>query len=132
MIVLDSGAVIALAKLEKGALFVRQQLRANPGACFIHAVNVLEVFYGFERANGTAYAERILALMDKAQIQTRGDFDRDFLRDASGLKTTYRMSLADTFAVALARRLGVPLLSSDHHELDPVNAAGVCPILFIR
>lgn len=42
------------------------------------------------------------------------------------------MSLGDTFAVALARRLNCPLISTDHHELDAIHAAGVFKVAFIR
>ncbi len=63
---------------------------------------------------------------------TRSDFDRDFLRDAAFVKNAHKMSFADSFAVALARRLDCELISTDHHELDAVDAAGVCKLHFIR
>jgi hypothetical protein len=68
------------------------------------------------------YAERILHLIDRVGVETRADFDRAFLKDASFIKATRRLSLADNTA----------FVSTDHRELDPVNAAGVCRILFIR
>jgi PIN domain nuclease of toxin-antitoxin system len=132
VIVFDAGALIALARLEPGALIVRQLLRAHAGGCVIHAVNLLEIHYGFEREKDTAYAERILQLIEQAGVETRGDFDLAFLKDASLIKTTHKLSLADTFGVALARRLNAPLVSTDHHELDAINSAGVCQVLFIR
>ncbi len=132
MIVFDSGAIIALVNAEPGALLVRRLLRSHKGACVIHAVNTLEIFYGYERAKGTAFARRVLEMMAKAGIETRGDFDQSFLEDASFLKTNYKMSLADTFGVALCRRLASPLATTDHHELDAIDAARVAQILFIR
>lgn len=130
--VFDAGALIALARLEPGAFVVRQLLRAHADSCYIHAVNLLEIHYGFQRDKDTAYADRILQLIDRAGVETRTDLDRAFLQDASHLKANYALSLADTFGVALARRLAVPLVSTDHHELDAINAAGVCQVLFIR
>jgi PIN domain nuclease of toxin-antitoxin system len=132
LIVLDAGAIVALINLEPGAATVRQLLRTHKGACVIHAVNLLEVFYGFQRPKGTAFAKRVLDLVEKSGVEVRGDFDRAFLMDAGLLKTTHKMSLADTFGVALARRLGAPFVSTDHHELDAVDAVGVCQVLFIR
>lgn len=32
----------------------------------------------------------------------------------------------------VARRIGCPFLSTDHHELDAINDAGVCAVEFIR
>jgi hypothetical protein len=48
------------------------------------------------------------------------------------LKAQHRASLADFCAVALTNRIGGTLLTSDHHELDVIAAAGICPITFIR
>ena len=132
MIVLDSGAVIAMLKFEEGVATVRQLLRDNRGQCWMHAVNVLEVHYGSARKGGVAYADRVLNAMNRAQIETRDDLDIVFLRDTSFLKVNHKMSLADTFAVTLARRLNCELVSTDHHELDAVVAEGVCRVNFIR
>lgn len=132
MIVFDAGALIALAKLEPGALVVRQLLRAHSGSCSIHAVNLLEIHYGFARDKDVAYAERLLQLIDRAGVETRYDLDPALLRDASFIKTSHKLALADTFGITLARRLNAPLISTDRHELDAVNAAGTCQVLFIR
>lgn len=34
--------------------------------------------------------------------------------------------------MALTLQVGGALVSTDHHELDPVQAAGICPIHFVR
>lgn len=132
MIVLDANALIAIFNREAGAVNARRLLRQHRGETFIHAMNFYEVFYGYERDKGRAYAERIWANLDNAEIQVRNDMDRALLRDASFMKSNHKMSLADSFAVALARRLDCALVSTDHHELDAVHAAGVCDVVFIR
>ena len=43
-----------------------------------------------------------------------------------------RVSLADCFAIALALLENGTVLTSDHHELDPIAQADLCPIRFIR
>jgi predicted nucleic acid-binding protein len=59
--------------------------------------------------------------------------DALFWQDAGRLKSVHRrISLADCCAAALARRLSGELVSADHHELDPLAAAGVISIRFIR
>lgn len=132
MIVLDANALIAIFNREKGAVDARRLLRQHRGETFIHAMNFYEIFYGYERDVSRDYAERIWANIDKAKIIVRGDMDRTLLRDASDVKARHKMSLADSFAVALARRLNCALVSTDHHELDAVHAAGVCNVTFIR
>lgn len=132
MFALDSGALLAVINFEPGAALVRQILRDNRGRCVIHAVNLMEIYYGCLRAGGSDYADKVLDTMARAGVEIRNDLDIDFLRDTSFLKVNHQMSLADTFAVALARRLDCPLISTDHHELDAVHAAGVCKVEFIR
>ncbi len=132
MIALDSGAFLAAVKSESGASVMRKLLREHSGQTFIHAANLLEIYYGIERDHGRQMAERVWLLIDKKLIRVSNDLDREFLRDAAFVKNAHRMSFADSFAVALARRLNCPLISTDHHELDAVHAAGVCDVKFIR
>ncbi|NOT60006.1 MAG: hypothetical protein HOP19_07245 [Acidobacteria bacterium] len=47
------------------------------------------------------------------------------------LKVAHKLSFADCFAVTLAQHAGGQLITSDHHELDPLAAAGF-PITFFR
>ncbi len=132
MFALDSGALLAMINFEQGASLVRQLLRDNRGQCVIHAVNLMEIYYGCLREGGSNYADKVLDTIDRAGVDIRNDLDIDFLRDTSFLKVNHKMSLGDTFGVALARRLDCEFVSTDHHELDAVAAAGVCKLLFIR
>jgi predicted nucleic acid-binding protein len=43
-----------------------------------------------------------------------------------------RVSLADCFALALARLENGTVLTTDHHELDRLVQTEICPIRFIR
>lgn len=132
MIVLDSGPLIAGISLEEGADEMARLLKQHQGETFIHAVNLMEVSYHFERLGGANYASKILDAIEQSGVEIRGDFDRAFIQDTSFLKVNYKMSLGDTFGVALARRLDCGFVSTDHHELDTVHAAGVCKVAFIR
>jgi predicted nucleic acid-binding protein len=60
--------------------------------------------------------------------------DLDFWKSAGTLKARGRISLADCFAVALAEREDAILLTSDHHEFDPLLAVPGFPaqVQFIR
>lgn len=52
---------------------------------------------------------------------------------ASNLKSRWRrVSLADCFGLSLAIELNAPFWTSDHHELDAIEAAGVADVVFIR
>jgi hypothetical protein len=50
--------------------------------------------------------------------------DRALMQHAGGFKATYRVSLADSVALGLAQQHNAHLVSSDHHEFDPINRDG--------
>jgi predicted nucleic acid-binding protein len=43
-----------------------------------------------------------------------------------------RISFADAFALALAERPKIPLITTDHHEFDAVEQKGHFRILWLR
>lgn len=106
--------------------------RESHSTCFAHAINLCEVYYDFHRDAGEAAAEDAVKDLRALGIVEREDFDESFWKNAGRLKAGGRVSLADCFAITLTNRIGGTLLTSDHHELDAVATAGVCPITFIR
>ena len=48
------------------------------------------------------------------------------------METTYKMSLADSIAVAEAKTRKAQLLTSDHHELDYLEEKGEARFYWIR
>jgi len=77
--------------------------------------------------------KRVIGDPVAAGVAFSADFDRAFWEDAARIKADYRrVSLADCFGLALARRVGGTFLTTDHHELETIQAAGLCTIQFIR
>jgi predicted nucleic acid-binding protein len=68
----------------------------------------------------------------EAGVELREDLHDQFWQTVGNLKATHRISLADCFALALAIRESATLITADHHEFNPIAAAGVCDITFIR
>lgn len=132
MLVFDSGALIALLEGESGAAEV-EQLLANPGPRFIHALNMVEVFYHVSRGADVLAARATLQRFALGGLVERPDLDPLFREDVAQLKADWRrVSLADCCGLALARRLGAEFVSADHNELDVLDAAGVCRFRFFR
>ena len=129
---LDTSAMVALLRNEPGAEVVRQLLRDTTNTCFAHAVNLCEVYYGFARALGEPAAQHVVQDLYAVRILPREDMDEPFWQDVGRLKASGGISLADCFGIALVRRVGGELVTSDHHELDPVLPLGLCPVRFIR
>jgi PIN domain nuclease of toxin-antitoxin system len=130
--VLDACAMIAFLKGEEGADVVENALLDQDSQCMAHAINLCEVFYDFQRAGGESAAADAIADMRTLGLVERDDFDEPFWRAAGKLKAQGGISLADCFAITLTSRVGGTLLTSDHHEMDTIAAAGICPIIFIR
>jgi predicted nucleic acid-binding protein len=129
---LDASAMVAYLRSEPGADVVRQLLRDTTNTCYSHAVNLCEVYYGFARALGETSAQNLIKDLYAVRVIPREDMDQPFWQDVGHLKATCRISLADCFGIALARRVGGELVGSDHHELDPILPLGLCQVLFIR
>jgi PIN domain nuclease of toxin-antitoxin system len=130
-VVLDACALIAFIRSEDGAEMVEQRL--IEGGCVAHVLNLCEVYYDCIRRDGETRANAILTDLHDAGVSARSDIDEDFWKDVGRIKADVaRISIADCFAVALARRAGLPVLTSDHHEFDRILERGLCGVQFLR
>lgn len=87
----------------------------------------------FDRAAGDTEAARALVELSEFGVNIVETMDADLWQDAATLKSQFRrVSLADCFGVALARRFDATFVTSDKHELEALDAAGVCDFLFFR
>lgn len=131
--ILDASAIIAYLRGESGADAVSAVLVDPTHECLVHALNLCEVYYDFYRANGETAARDAMRDIFSLGVQLRSDLSIDFWQSAGTLKARVRrVSLADCFAVTLAQALGGTVLTSDHHEFDPLAAQGICAFAFIR
>jgi len=121
--VLDACALVALLKNENGAdVVANAYAKANNGEAKIimNRLNLLEVYYGFYRDAGREYADKIMDGVAQSIIQI-SEFDKDIFPEAGRLKASYRISLADSIALAQALVVGGELLTADHHEFDVIE-----------
>jgi len=131
--IFDACALIALLEDEPGAAVVEELLQESTNRCLIHAISACEVYYDLCRRGNTEDADTLEALFTEYGLELFEALPSDLWRIAGKLKAEWRrVSLADCFALSLAIREQGSLVTSDHHELDPIAKAGVCPIHFIR
>ena len=129
--VLDACALIALLQDEAGADKVAAVINAaNEGkaAVTMHKMNLLEVYYGAYRSRDKEQADLMLEYLNKQPIDINSEITDVIFTEAGRLKASYKISLADSIALAQAVVCNGELLTSDHHEFDVVE--GKEPIRF--
>lgn len=130
--VFDACAVIALLDDEPGSDVIEALLEAGSHRCVIHVLNVCEVYYHIYRRADKDRAVDLESILLSLGFEL-DDSLSTLWQEAGRLKAEWRrVSLADCFALALAIRETATFVTSDHHELDPIAQAEICPFRFIR
>ena len=132
-LVFDSCALIAYLHNENGADVTESLLQDNSNICYVHSINLCEVYYEARRRGGEDTAQIAISALRQAGIQSREDMDDEIWQSAGQIKADFRrVSLADCFCVALGNRLDAEVITADRHEMEALANAKVCKINFIR
>jgi predicted nucleic acid-binding protein len=131
-LVLDACAMIAYLRNEKGAEVVDDFLTSGEMDCYAHAINLCEVYYDFIHVSGESAARWAMDALRAVHVHVREDMDEALWQQAAQYKGSWKVALADAFAMALANRLGAEVITSDRREFGPVAQAGICRVKFIR
>jgi len=132
--VLDSCALVALLKQDKGAEVVAdiyKLARRGHSEVFLNRINLLEVYYGFYRDEGFDYAWNILKNIEQSII-TIAEFDKAVFLEAGRLKSIYKISLADAVVLAQAIILKGKLVTADHYEFDAIEGREALSFCWIK
>ena len=133
--VIDTCALIALINQENGSDVVSDLLK-NAGmgkvSVKIHAVNLCEIYYDCLRRNGTKIADALLKTVKTMPMEIVDHIKVNLLKKVGKIKATEKVSLADAFAVGLAIVSKAHLVTSDHHEIEPLERKGVVNVLWFR
>ena len=133
ILVMDSSAIIALLRNEDGGLRVAELLGDSDNTCYMHAINMCEVYYGLLHGETEEFARGKVRELQEAGILIRSDMDPEFWQSAGKLKAELaRISLVDCLCVTLANRVDAEVLTSDRHEFERVVHRNLCPVRFIR
>lgn len=131
-IVLDACALIAFLNDEPGAEIVAAMLEDSISV-EMSAINLLEIAYDAVRSSGGSEAiTEILDAVNQLPIKIHWHMNEEVFRHAAEYKSSYRISLADAIALALAKSLNAPVATSDHHEFDLLDSKGLARFIWIR
>jgi len=133
--VIDACAMLAVLSNEPGADVVEDvynRAASDEVALVMHKLNLLEVYYDLFRAYGKARADEILNDIRVLPIHIYSEITDEILAEAGRLKASYRISLADSIALAQTIVLSGELLTADHHEFDPIDGQELISFHWIR
>jgi len=122
--ILDACAVLAELSDEEGAEVIDDfYKRALDNRIFlmINKVNLLEVYYDAMRTYGKDRALKCYNNIRNSHILVINEITDDIFFEAGRLKAAYKISLADSIALAQALVLRGTLLTADHHEFDIIE-----------
>jgi len=133
---LDACALIAFLGAEDGAQIVKNLLfQAKRGeiTVYIHAANLMEVYYDRIRTVGSDAADdTILDIYDTFPATVVETINTNVVRDAAYFKASGKMSFADAILVATARYIDATIVTCDYAELEPIERMGQASFLWIR
>jgi len=122
--VLDACALFAFIYKETGydvVTSILKQAESGEAKVFMNKLNLFEVFYGIRRDDGLQAATGVNNIVMKLPIQIINGIANDVFLEASRIKSSYKMSLADSIALGEASVMNASLITSDHHEFDIVE-----------
>ena len=133
--VLDACSVIAYLTKEEGADAIEKLIHEaidGDSELLMHKLNFYEVYYDTLRSQGKETAEIVFDTFKKLPVTIIESISDELMVEAARIKTGHSISVADSFALATARLHGATLVTSDHHEFNPVEDAGEIAFLWIR
>jgi len=133
--VLDACALIAFLRNEDGAEIVSTILNdavENEVKIHMSYINLLEVYYDIYRSAGQEKAKYELDMIKMLPVTFQTAITDEVFAKAGRFKATYRISLADSIALAEASVSGSELLTADHHEFDVIEKQESVSFCWIR
>lgn len=133
--ILDACALIATLNDENGADkvdYIFQKAEYKECLVYINKLNLLEVYYTICKRIDVRKAEEILVELSDTPLIIIDRLEDDVFKEAGRLKAIYKISLADSIALAEARVREAQLVTSDHHEFDVIDKDGEVKFYWIR
>ncbi|MBW8050184.1 MAG: type II toxin-antitoxin system VapC family toxin [Cytophagales bacterium] len=133
--ILDACSLIAFFGNEKGSEKVDDILRRSEKEdclVFIHKINLFEVYYDSYRRESKKKANDILITVNDLPITIIEQLEDKVFKEAGRLKATYRISLADSIALAEAKTKKAEIVTADHHEFDIIEKKEKIKFFWIR
>jgi predicted nucleic acid-binding protein len=98
----------------------------------MNKINLLEVYYDVIKSYDKQEADKMLEIVKEMPIGIVKELDDAVMKKAGYLKSKYKVSLADSIALAENIIRNGELISSDHHEFEPIQRYENIKIKYFR
>ncbi|RLC13954.1 MAG: type II toxin-antitoxin system VapC family toxin [Deltaproteobacteria bacterium] len=119
--VMDACALIAFFNDEEGADKVETILSHN--LCLMSVVNVYEVCYDAAKTSGVKEGIGLYEDIRQLPVTIIRKIGKNVIKEAVYFKVNYKISVADSIALGVARTNHAILVTADHHEFDEIEKA---------
>jgi len=130
--VVDACALIAFLQNETGGDKLRELFKVPENEFFMHSINLTEVYYDAVYVSGEEKAQELFEKITELPITILWDLDISLIKSVGKYKTSYKVSFADSFVLALAEQEKAIVLSTDHHEFDMIEKAEKLSFYWLR
>jgi predicted nucleic acid-binding protein len=133
--VLDACSLIAYYNNEDGSLKVKPIIKEavdGDSDILIHRVNLFEVYYDLSRASGEVFVKAAMKSFNDSPIRVIDTITDEAMKEAARFKLSYKISVADAFALATAKLEDATLVTADHHEFDAIEEANEISFFWFR
>jgi len=131
----DACALIAYLFDEEGAsLFETFLVKARNMDIdlIMHMANLGEVYYDMVKRNDIVTAKETYEEIKQLPIRFEDRMSDHMVYKIGEVKTSFRISYADAFAVAQTMLSNAELLTTDHKEFEPLEKAGILKMKWLR
>jgi predicted nucleic acid-binding protein len=121
--------------MERGAENIRdlfQKTVDNQALLIMNKFNFLEVYYKIYKAYGETEADNLFKTMKQMPITIKDILTDKIFKEAGRLKSKYKLSLADSIAVAESIINKGSLVTADHREIEPIEIAEKINVTWFR
>lgn len=133
---LDACALIAYFARETGAEKIKSLFKDAidnlDTKIFMNQVNLLEVYYDVIKNYDEQEADKMLETVKELPIEITKELENTAFKKAGYLKSKYKMSLADSIALAESIARNGRLITSDHHEFALIEKSENIKIYWFR
>jgi predicted nucleic acid-binding protein len=133
--ILDACALLAVLAMEKGADNIRKLFQGTIDhqiVLMMNKFNFLEVYYKIYKSYGKEQADNLFETMTQMPITIKDTLTNEVFKESGRLKAKYKISIADSIAIAEAIVNKGSLVTADHHEIEPVEIAEKINVTWFR